>query len=102
MQETLYFGTDMPHGHVTAEQWQTFVATVITPRFPDGLTSWETAGQWRGRNGQLVKEKSYVLQVTHPVNSESEKAVREVMDAYTKDFQQEAVLRVRTSVCVSF
>ena len=64
--ESLYFGTAMSTGRVTQTQWQQFLADVITPRFPDGLTAWAAAGQWRNPSGELQKEDSYVLHVVHP------------------------------------
>jgi hypothetical protein len=100
--ESLYFGTAMPAGSVTQAQWQQFLAEVITPRFPDGLTAWAAAGQWRNPSGVLHKEDSYVLHVVHPEHERFEKAVREVIDEYKSRFDQEAVLRVRTPTCISF
>jgi hypothetical protein len=100
--ESLYFGTAMPAGYVTQAQWQQFLANVITPRFPDGLTAWAAAGQWRNPSGELQKEDSYVLHVVHPEDRRFETAVREVIDEYKLRFDQEAVLRVRTATCISF
>ena len=92
----------MPIGQVTQAEWQQFLADVITPRFPDGLTAWAAAGQWRNPSGVLQKEDSYVLHVVHPDDQKFEKAVHEVIDQYKSRFDQEAVLRVRTATCISF
>ena len=100
--ESLYFGTAMPGGQVTQAQWQQFLADVITPRFPDGLTAWAAAGQWRNPSGELHKEDSYVLHVVHAEEQRFEKAVHEVISEYKSRFNQEAVLRVRTATCISF
>jgi hypothetical protein len=100
--ESLYFGTAMTGGRVTQDQWQHFLADVITPRFPDGLTAWAAAGQWRNPSGQLQKEDSYVLHVVHAEEQRFEKAVHEVIDEYKSRFEQESVLRVRTATCISF
>lgn len=100
--ESLYFGTAIPAGGiVSTEQWETFVAREVTPRFPKGLTSWRAKGQWLGENGELQHEESYVLYVVHPDTPESETAVRAIIDRYRTEFRQEAVMRVRSSVCVS-
>ena len=40
---------------VTDEAWQAFLATEITPRFPDGLTVLDAAGQWRDATGTIVR-----------------------------------------------
>ncbi len=100
--DSLDFGTAMPGGSVSQEDWQLFVAEVITPRFPEGLTAWAAAGQWRDATGQLQKEDSYVLHVVHPDQPTYDAAVREVTAIYKERFQQEAVLRVRTPSCISF
>ena len=100
--DSLYFGTAMPSGQVSAGDWQQFLAEVITPRFPEGLTAWSAAGQWRNPAGELQKEDSYVLHVVHKDEAKYEAAVHEIVDAYKSRFQQEAVLRVRTATCISF
>lgn len=92
----------MPSGQVTAGEWQQFLAEVITPRFPEGLTAWSAAGQWRNPSGELQKEDSYVLHVVHKDEAKYETAVHEIVDAYKTRFRQEAVLRVRTATCISF
>jgi len=100
--ESLYFGTSIPSGGVvSAEQWEAFVAHEITPRFPDGLTSWRANGQWLGENGEIAHEESYVLYIVHPDTPERDEAIRAIIDRYRTEFHQEAVLRVRSSVCVS-
>lgn len=99
--DTLYFGTNKPGGVVGAEEWQDFLATGVTPRFPQGITSWRAAGQWRSETGALEHEASYVLQLIHADNADTERGVREVMALYRERFAQEAVLRVRLPACIS-
>lgn len=99
VQDLLYFGTETPSGHVSAQEWADFLAAAVTPRFPDGLTTWQASGQWRSASGTLVQEPSYVVSLVHPPNAASDAAVAEVVDAYKRRFQQEAVLRVRSDVC---
>jgi uncharacterized protein DUF3574 len=50
----------------------------------------------------IEREASHVLHLVHPDTEESELAVSEVMSKYKAEFQQEAVLRVRSSACMSF
>lgn len=101
--ETLYFGTSIPSGGVvTTEQWEAFAAREITPRFPAGLTSWRAKGQWLGKNGEITHEETYVLYVVHRDTPERDEAIHAIVDRYRTEFHQEAVLRVRSSVCVSF
>lgn len=100
--DSLYFGTISPAGTVSETEWQQFLTEVITPRFPEGLTAWSAAGQWKNASGELEKEASNVLHVVHADAPRFESAVREITDAYKTQFQQEAVLRVRTATCISF
>ena len=99
--ELLYFGSAMPDGAVSAEAWSAFLAETVTPRFPDGLTTWPASGQWRGANGSTVREASWVLNLVHPGDPAVEAGVRAVVEAYKSRFRQEAVLRVRAEACVS-
>lgn len=102
IQEVLYFGTQMPSGHVTQEEWVQFLAEVVTPHFPEGLSSWSASGQWRSASGQIVREPSYVVSLIHPDDSTAHRAIQEITVAYKTRFQQEAVLRVSSSTCMSF
>ena len=102
VQDSLYFGTIKPSGTVTQEEWAEFLRDTVTPRFPQGLTVWPAAGQWRGADGALVREASHVLVLIHPDDAASESAVREIVAAYKQRFEQEAVLRVTAQVCPSF
>ena len=100
--DSLYFGGAYPGGVVTAEQWQQFVDSIVTPRFPEGLTVLEATGQYRTHAGVIQHEPSWVLQLIHADGAQSEAAIREISTAYRKQFEQESVLRVRTKGCVSF
>lgn len=63
----LFFGTDKPGPDVTDYQFQKFVDSTVTPRFPDGLTVLSGQGQWNGGKG-IVKERSKVLIIVYPVD----------------------------------
>jgi len=102
VQDTLYFGTGTPDGAVTAGEWTAFLETMVTPRFPQGLTVSEASGQWRGKDGSTIRESSHVLQLAHPGDAASEESIAAIIAAYKARFRQEAVLRVTTGACVSF
>lgn len=102
IQETLYFGTNKPDGDVTPADWARFLENTVTPRFPQGLTVSQAAGQWRGANGGVVRESTYVLHLIHPDDAQSDTSVREIMSYYKTVFQQQAVLRARAVTCASF
>ena len=98
MQELLYFGTDTS-GYVTPEEWTGFLSETVTPRFPEGLSSWQASGQWRSASGQIIREPSYVLNLVHLDDPVPNKAVQDIITSYKTRFRQEAVLRVKTTVC---
>jgi hypothetical protein len=103
--DTLYFGREKPGGTVTAQEWQQFLDQTVTPRFPQGLSVWEASGQWKSATNALVRESSYVLSIVHGDQAGTENAdnaIQEIVTTYKTQFQQEAVLRVRSSACVSF
>ncbi|RST48408.1 DUF3574 domain-containing protein [Variovorax sp. MHTC-1] len=103
VQDSLFFGTGKPRGGmVTSAEWAEFLKGTVTPRFPQGLTVSPASGQWRGADGAIVQEASQLLQLVHPDDAASERAVQEVIAAYKVQFQQEAVLRVKARACVSF
>ncbi|MFE4857733.1 DUF3574 domain-containing protein [Streptomyces sp. NPDC056670] len=64
----LYFGTGRHNGEppITDAQFMKFVADVITPRFPSGLTIQQGRGQWRDKTGSINREISYELTVLYP------------------------------------
>jgi hypothetical protein len=99
--EFIYFGTRTPDGVVTDEQWASFLADVVTPRFPQGLTTWRASGQWRSQDGRLAHEDSHVLNLVHPADDAQEKAIQELIGEYRHRFRQEAVLRVKSASCSS-
>lgn len=101
VQELLYFGTEKSSGHVTPEDWAQFLSEIVIPRFPDGLSVWQASGQWRSASGKMIREPSYVLSLVHPDDAMSNKAVQEIVASYKTRFQQEAVLRVKSSACTS-
>ena len=100
--ELLYFGTAMPQGTVSAEDWRGFVDEIVTPRFPDGLTAWPASGQWRSSTGTPVREASWVISIVHRPDAASETAIGAVIDGYKRRFHQESVLRVGSEACVAF
>jgi hypothetical protein len=101
VQELLYFGTETPSGHVTPEAWAQFLSETVTPRFSEGLSTWQASGQWRSASGKIIREPSYVLSLVHPEDARPNEAVQEIIASYKTHFQQEAVLRVTSVVCKS-
>ncbi len=99
--DLIYFGTEKPGGIVSDEEWAAFLREVVTPRFPDGLTTWRASGQWRSADGSLTREDSHVLNLVHAGDAKAEGAIGALIGEYKTRFRQEAVLRVRSDACVS-
>jgi hypothetical protein len=87
---------------VTAHDWSKFVQLSVSPRFPQGFTVSKATGQWRGADGTIVHESTYVLSLIHPDGAPSEAAIAEIVASYKSAFQQESVLRSRAETCTSF
>lgn len=100
--EWLYFGGNLPDGAVvTPAAWSDFVDREVSPRFPQGFTTWQAAGQWRGANGVIEHEASQVVALVHADTPADARAVADIAERYKQLFRQEAVLRVRAPACMS-
>jgi hypothetical protein len=101
-QDRVLFGMNSPDGPVSEAQWQAFLAEIVTPRFPAGLTVYQARGQWRGDSGQVEQEDSRAIDLIHQDTAEERKRVVEVADEYKRRFKQEAVLIVSTPARACF
>ncbi|MFM2485974.1 DUF3574 domain-containing protein [Celerinatantimonas yamalensis] len=104
---TLYYGLTRYQGKkvvdITKAQWENYVDKEVTPRFRDGLTIFNAQGQWLGKDGQVTKEPSRALMVIYPANDKaSSEKIQELRQIYMKRFNQESVMRVDSTKCVSF
>lgn len=98
----LVFGTARPHEDPISEnEWQSFLDSVVTPRFPDGFTVLSGLGQWRGQDG-LTREQSRILVVWHDRSPDRDGDIDAIRAAYKARFDQESVLRIDSVSCVSF
>ena len=87
---------------MSEEDWRAFLAEEVTPRFPEGLTVFDAAGQWRDGSGTIVRERTKLLLVLAPPGDDAMQRTDEIADAYKRTFGQSSVLRVVTEACVSF
>jgi hypothetical protein len=96
----LYFGRGKPGGgEVTDAEWGTFVTEVVTSRFPDGFSVFDSSGQYREPTGRIVRERSKRL-VVIVFDQQAHKAkVIEIVEAYKQRFSQYSVFRVEQPVC---
>ena len=99
--DRLYFGRMHAAGVVTHAEWEQFLAEVVTPRFPEGLTVWTADGQWRdGGRRVTIREPTFVLEVVHPHHASRDADLKAVVAAYKQRFSQQSVLWVRDRVTV--
>ena len=100
-----YFGRNVKSGAPVSEaEWARFMAEVVTPAFPDGLTVLDGMGQWRNAAGQISKEDSKVLVLVLPGQNQAAAAGRltPVVAAWKARFAQESVLTVVRAGCAAF
>jgi hypothetical protein len=88
---------------VSEERWTLFVDDEITPRFPDGLTVFDAAGQWRDKTSKkITRESSKIVLIVLPGNAEDLARLNEIVEAYKRSFGQQSVGMIVRPACVSF
>ena len=87
---------------VSDVDWENFLADIITPRFPDGLSVIDVAGQGRSDDGSIQRERTKMLFVLAPPGGNSLNLMNEISDEYKQRFNQNSVLRAVTEPCVAF
>jgi Protein of unknown function (DUF3574) len=93
----LFFGTAKADGTaVTEQEFLAFVDDVIARRFPDGLTVLKGDGQFKGLDGETVKEQSFIVILLYPADGqrESSRRINVIRQLYMNLHDQESVLRV--------
>lgn len=101
----LYFGrgdASGAPGAVSDQDWQQFLADTVTPRFPEGLTVTDGAGQWRNESGEVLREKSKVLTLLVWPDDTARQRLDEITAEYESRFNQESVLLTSSPTCASF
>ncbi len=96
----LYFGRNIEGGsEVSERQWAEFVASEVTPRFPDGLSILNVAGQSRNSANQTLRERTKLLIVVVFDAPAHRAKVQAIVEAYNRRFSQIAVFQVEHAVC---
>lgn len=100
--DRLVFGMDTPDGAIDDAEWQRFLRDSVTPRFPDGLTVYDTRGQWRGADGRVVRESSRVVEIVHDDGEDGRRRIAGIAEDYRQRYRQEAVLVIsqRVTACL--
>ncbi len=100
----LLFGRDIGRRlGVSDSAFAQFVARELTPRFPDGLTITDAAGQWRDpASGKLVREATKRVDIVLPGHADDQAKLGAVVAAYKRKFHQQSVGVIVQRACVSF
>ncbi|MDN7428670.1 DUF3574 domain-containing protein [Burkholderia sp. AU45388] len=104
LQADLLFGRDIAgRGPVTDAERAAFLADTITPRFPDGVTYWDTHGQWRDRSsGAITREDSFVIRIIAADTPDTRTRLAAIRQAYVERFHQQSVGMTVVPACASF
>jgi aromatic ring-cleaving dioxygenase len=99
----LFFGLRKPNGtEVNNAEFQRFLDREVTPRFSDGFTLIAANGQFKNERGTILKERSNLLILLHPVATNDNQKIEQIRKAYITTFQQQSVLRTDQLSCASF
>jgi Protein of unknown function (DUF3574) len=99
----ILFGRSVAGRIIVGErEWARFLAREITPRFSDGLSVVDAAGQFKTPDGIVAHEPSKLVIIIAPDDAETEDRVAAIEAAYKKEFRQQKVVVVTRSVCASF
>ncbi len=100
-----YFGRSLRgRPDVTDAEWAAFLAEVVTPAFPDGLTALDGAGQWRRPDGEILRERSKVVVLVLPGADAAAARARlaPVEAAWKARTNHVSVLTTYRGACVAF
>jgi hypothetical protein len=100
----LMFGRSIAgHLRVGEAAWSRFLAREITPRFPDGLTVLDAAGQWRDPvGGRLVREPGKMVIIVTADEAPARERIAAIVAAYKQRFRQRSVGVISRPVCAAF
>jgi hypothetical protein len=87
---------------VTDRAWARFLAREVTPRFPDGLTVVDAAGQYKTPLGSIAQEPSKLLMIVAADGAQTESSIAAIVAAYKLQFRQHTVVVLTRAVCAAF
>ncbi|MGE0151004.1 MAG: DUF3574 domain-containing protein [Reyranellaceae bacterium] len=87
----VFFGLRLPDGKVVSEEeWGRFLAEVVAPRFPDGLTVIDGAGRSANAGAGAAVNPTKILVLVHPNAGDAQDKLAQVKDEYRKRFNPNA------------
>jgi hypothetical protein len=98
----LIFGARWKGGNISPAMWRRFLAEDVTPRFPDGLSTFDIQGQWRNAKGEIVKLPSRVLLIWYKPSPDASAKIDAIRASFNRRYAQESVMRIDGQNCVSF
>jgi hypothetical protein len=99
----LYFGRSVGARRVSAPEFAAFLASEITPRFPDGLTVIDGRGQWRNpERGTIAREPSTLVKIIFADDAGKRTDLDAIAERYKQKFHQQSVLITLQPTCAAF
>lgn len=103
-QTVLYFGLKTDDGAGVSEQaWAQFLAEIVTPHFPDGLTVLEAYGQSDDHGpqpGTVIAQGTRMLILVHSADDAAATAVAAIKAAWKERFPTAGLFHTETDVRV--
>jgi hypothetical protein len=99
LKSELYFGAQLANGNlISPVAWETFLAEVITPTFPDGLTVVQANGQMRGSDGVIRRQPTWVVVILRPGGSLEDQRIQSVINSFRSRFKGAELMHVEIPV----
>lgn len=99
----MFFGRSVNSHVVSEREFAAFLATEITPRFPDGLTVIDARGQWRDdKRSAIVREPSKLVKIIFADDAQRRVDLDAIAESYKQKFHQQSVLIATQQSCVTF
>jgi uncharacterized protein DUF3574 len=88
---------------VSETAWSRFLAREVTPRFPDGLSVFDAASQWRDKErGSMVREPGKLVMIVTADDAAARDKIAGIVAAYKLQFRQQSVAVITRPVCAAF
>ena len=98
----LFFGRGIGGHTVSEKEFAAFLATEITPRFPDGLTVLDAQRQWRNRDrGAILHEASKLMKITLADDGGKRADIDAIAASDKPTFRQQSVLILLQPACAT-
>jgi hypothetical protein len=98
----IYFGRSYPGGVVSDADFNAFLDTCVSRRFPEGLTRYDAEGRWRDSAGVAVREPSVVVEILNSGEDSDRILIKQIVASYKSRFAQKSVLVVEDHPRVQF